>query len=102
MVLPLRALSSAQRWADEGYTYTVMMSRTVGIIVLEVSRVLIAGRMSPIVGRRAFVQDEEPLLGAILGAPGPARTLLVDRIIRGGPLLLHDVLKESACEADLG
>jgi hypothetical protein len=70
--------------------------------MLDVSRVLIAGRMCPIVGRRSFLQEEEPILGAIIGTDGPARTLLVDRIIRGGPVLLDDVLRETACEADLG
>ena len=92
---------SETSWYDEGYAYTVACERQVGGLLLAVSRVLSAGRMSPIVGRRVFAGQDEPLLNAILGADGHARTLLVDQVIRGGSFTLGDILNCCTCQGDL-
>ena len=90
------------RWFDEGYAYTVVCTRTAGELMLDVSRVLAAGRMSPLVGRKSFPVREEPVLGAILGAGDHTSTMLVDEIIRGESLSLGEFLRESTCEVNLG
>ena len=78
------ALSPHAQWMDEGYAYAVAAVRQEGAIALEVTRRLALGRMSPIVGRRVFEMEQEEALACILGTMGPARTYLVDEIIRGG------------------
>ncbi len=90
------------RWFDEGYFYTVVCNRTAGELILDVSRVLSAGRMSPLVGRRSFPEQEESLLDAILGAGGHRRTMLVDEIIRGDTLALGEFLHAGTCVVNLG
>jgi hypothetical protein len=92
---------SEASWLDDGYAYTVACERQGGGLLLAVSRVLAAGRMSPIVGRRIFSGQDEPLLGAILGVEGPARTILVDEVIRGGAFTLGDILSCCSCEIDI-
>ena len=98
----LMTLRPAEHWMDDGYNYSVVCERHPGALMLNVSRRLATGQMSPIVGRRAFLEHEERLLGVIVGVEGPARTRLVDQIIIGGPIILTDLLDETPCGADLG
>src|SRR4051812_37111474 len=96
------ALRPEEHWTDEGYAYSAACERHPMAITLGVSRRLAAGRMSPIVGRRDFLPDEEQLLGTIMNGDGVARTILADRIIRGEPFSLQDLLTDYSCGADLG
>ena len=102
MTAPTSLLPSTDSWIDGGYAYHVAVCRDSDSVRLDVSRVLANGRMSPIVGRRAFMGHEEPVLSAIFAGGAVARSLLVDQIIRGGPIWLGDILQTCSCEADLG
>jgi hypothetical protein len=73
--------------------YRVSSERQNDGIMLDVSRVLSVGRMSPIVGRHTFSIQDEPVLAQVLGTQGQARTELIDRIIRGGSLTLTEFLQ---------
>jgi hypothetical protein len=86
------ALRPMEQWTDDGYAYSVACERHADAITVDVSRRLAAGRMSPVVGQRAFLFDEEALLTAIVNTEGSARTLLADRVIRGEPFSLRDIL----------
>ena len=96
MLMQRHLLRPTENWSDEGYAYTVVAVRDPSAVLLDVSRVLTVGRMSPITGRRAFLADEEPILALILAYEGPARTTLVDQIIRGGPIQLSEFLQSAA------
>ena len=74
------------RWLDAGYSYQVTSTTSSDEISLNVSRQLVAGRGSPLAGRRRFLATDTATLMAILTAEGPVRTGLVDDIIQGGPI----------------
>ncbi|MEP6574719.1 MAG: hypothetical protein ABJD11_18605 [Gemmatimonadota bacterium] len=82
---------SSEQWTDDGYAYSVAFERHVDAITIDVSRRLAAGRMSPVVGQRVFLFDEEELLTTIVNSTGSARTMLADRVIRGEPFSLQDI-----------
>ena len=99
----MRALLGGETlWLDEGYAYRAGWERRVDSLLVDVSRVLAGGRMSPLVSRCCFPLDDEGLLARIFDTPTAARSTLVDRIILGTVQSLHDYAPSDSCEVSLG
>jgi hypothetical protein len=99
----MRALAPKETlWLDDGYAYRAAWEYRVDSLLVDVSRVLAEGRLSPLVSRCPFPLRDEPLLARIFGTPTAARSTLVDQIILGTVHPLRDYLPNDSCEASLG